>query len=371
MRAVSLLLALSAFVAITPGPPGAPHPQQAQRPGVTDVARGNHDPEQDVDVAGQRVGTAALRAEVGTAQRRRSGHDARGVEKVALTAHGHPDLQGMWLNNTATPLQREKEFADKPFFTEEEALDYETHYLLDRAATINAGKPFELEVGADVDAFDWGHVLPNRRTSLVVDPGDGKIPALTPAAQRLLTQRTEHLVAHYAENPEDLRNGERCLTMVGGSAAGAPLVPALYNNIVQIVQTSDYVMIETEMIHDARVIPLDGRPHLPAAIRQWKGDSIGHWDGATLVVDTTNFTDQTSFRGSGSLLHVIERFALSDADTLTYRFTIDDPASFVRPWSAETMMRRTAEPMFEYACHEANYSMTNILRGARFGNSGW
>jgi hypothetical protein len=272
----------------------------------------------------------------------------------------------MWLNNTATPLQREKDFAEKAFFTEDEALEYETHYLMDRAVAINAGKPFELEVGADLDAFDWGHVLPNRRTSLVVDPADGRVPALTPDAQRLLIERTEHLNAHYAENPEDLRNGERCLTMIGGAAAAPPMLPAFYNNNVQIVQTADYVMIESEMIHDARVIPLDGRPHLPAAIRQWKGDSIGHWEGDTLVVDTTNFTDQTSLRGSSAMLHVVERFALSDANMLSYQFTIDDPASFVSSWSAEMIMWKTDRPMFEYACHEANYSMTNVLRGARF-----
>ena len=292
------------------------------------------------------------------------------AQTTARTPDGRPDLQGMWLNNTATPLQREKDFAEKAFFTEDEALDYETHYLLDRAAAINAGNPFELEVGADVDTFDWGHVLPNRRTSLVVDPADGRVPALTPDAQRLLIERTEHLKAHYAQNPEDLRNGERCLTMIGGTAAGAPMLPAFYNNTVQIVQTANYVMIESEMIHDARVIPLDGRAHLSAAIRQWKGDSVGHWEGDTLVVDTTNFTDQTSFRGSSRMLHVVERFTLSDANMLSYQFTIDDLTSFVRSWSAEMMMWKTDRQMFEYACHEANYSMTDVLRGARFEEKG-
>jgi hypothetical protein len=288
------------------------------------------------------------------------------AQTTARTPNGRPDLQGMWLNNTATPLERRKDFADKEFFTEDEVRAFEKHYLLDRAAVINAGKPFELEVGADEDVFDWGHVLPNRRTSLVVHPADGRLPALTPEAQQLLVERTAHLNLHYAENPEDLRNGERCLGMISGNAAGAPMLPAFYNNNVQIVQTADYVMIESEMIHDARMIFLDGRPHLPAAIRQWKGDSIGHWEGDTLVVDTTNFTDQTSWRGSGSMLHVVERFTLSDAHTLGYQFTIDDPASFVSAWSAEMAMSKTEGRMFEYACHEANYSMTNVLRGARF-----
>ena len=291
------------------------------------------------------------------------------AQSTARTADGRPDLQGIWLNNTATPLERLKDFADKAFFTEDEAREYEKHYLLDRAAAVNIDNPFELEVGADIDIFDSGHVLVNRRTSLIVDPTDGKIPALTPDARRLLMGRAQHLKAHYAENPEDLPNGERCL-MIAGSAAGPPMLPVFYNNNIQIVQTRDYVMILNEMIHDARVISLSRQAHLPAAIRQWKGDSIGRWEGDTLVVDTTNFTDKTTLRGSGSMLHVVERFVRSKVDTLTYQFTIDDPASFVRPWSAESAMAKTDGPIFEYACHEANYSMTNVLRGARFAEKG-
>jgi len=171
------------------------------------------------------------------------------------------------------------------------------------------------------------------------------------------------------ENPEDLPLGQRCL-MIAGSPVGPPMLPVIYNNHIQIVQTRDYVMILNEMIHDVRVIRLDRSAHLSAAIRQWKGDGIGHWEGDTLVVDTTNFTDQTTLRGSGSMLHVVERFTLSDADTLGYQFTIDDPASFVRSWSAEMVMLKTDGPMFEYACHEGNYSMTSVLRGARLGEKG-
>jgi hypothetical protein len=291
------------------------------------------------------------------------------AQSTARTAAGRPDLQGIWLNNTATPLERLKDFADKAVFTEDEVREYEKHYLLDRAAATNIDNPFELEVGADIDVFEWGHVLPNRRTSLIVDPPDGKVPALTAEARRLLTDRAQHLKAHYAENPEDLPNGERCL-MIAGSVAGPPMLPFIYNNNIQIVQTRDYVMILTEMIHDARVIALNRHTHLPATIRQWKGDSIGRWEGDTLVVDTTNFTDKTTLRGSGNMLHVVERFSRSEVDTLTYQFTIDDPASFVRPWSAESAMAKTAGPIFEYACHEANYSMTNALRGARFAEKG-
>jgi hypothetical protein len=144
------------------------------------------------------------------------------------------------------------------------------------------------------------------------------------------------------------------------------MMPAFYNNNLQIVQTRDYVMLVSEMIHDVRIIPLDGRAHLPANVGLWKGHSIGHWDHDTLVVDTTNFTDKTTFRGSGPGLHVIERFSLADPNTLKYQFTVDDTASFSRSWSGESQLRRTDDRMFEYACHEANQSLTNTLRGARF-----
>jgi hypothetical protein len=233
-----------------------------------------------------------------------------------------PNLQGMWSNNTATPLERLKEFAAKPFFTEAEARDYESHYLVDRAAAI-FDDPFELEVGADFDVLDPGKVLSSGRTSLIVDPADGKVPALTADAQRRTRERTDRIRTRYAENPENFPNSERCLNV--GNTAGPPMLPMFYNNNVQIVQTADYVLIHTEMIHDARVVSLRRTTHLPPQIRAWKGDSIGSWDGETLVVDTTNFTEATAFRGSGAALHVIERFSLGDRDTLNYAFTIDDP----------------------------------------------
>ena len=241
-------------------------------------------------------------------------------------------------------------------------------YQLDRTIAISRNKTFELDAAGDLDTYEPGQVLPGGRTSLITDPPDGKVPALTPQGQRLLAERTEHLDRHYAENPEDLPNAERCLVI--GSAAVPPLMPAFYNNTLQIVQTRDYVMILSEMIHDVRVIALDGRAHLPPEIRKWTGDSIGHWEGDTLVVDTTNLTTKTTLRGSGSSMHIIERFTVGPAGTLTYQFTIDDPATFVRSWSAESVMSRTDGMMFEYACHEANYSMSNVLRGARFAEKG-
>lgn len=261
------------------------------------------------------------------------------AQRTARTPNGRPDLQGIWLNNTATPLERLKDFADRAFFNEEEAREYEKHYLLDRAVAANIDNPFELAVGADVDAMEPGHVLRNRRTSLIVDPPDGRIPALTPEGRRRLIEQAQQLKPYSAENPEELRLGERCL-MIAGSPVGPPMLPVFYNNNIQIVQTEHDVMILTEMIHDARVISLDRRAHLPAKLRQWKGDSIGRWQGDALIVDTTNFTDKTTLRGSGSELHVVERFALTDANTLTYQFTIDDPASFVRRGPRRARCRR-------------------------------
>jgi hypothetical protein len=283
---------------------------------------------------------------------------------VARTSDGRIDLQGMWLNDTATPLERPVELAGSEFFTEEQAREYEKRYQLDRTIAISRDKDFELDAAGDLDTYEPGRVLPGGRTSLITDPADGKVPALTPQAQQLVTERAQRREQHYAENPEDLQNAERCLVV--GNAAVPPIMPAFYNNTVQIVQTRDYVVILSEMIHEARVIPLDGRPHLPPGMHRWTGDSIGRWEGDTLVVDTANFTTRTTLRGSGPALHLIERFTLSGPDTLSYRFTIDDPASFVRPWSAESVMTRTDGMMFEYACHEANYSMSNVLRGARF-----
>jgi hypothetical protein len=279
------------------------------------------------------------------------------------TPHGHPDLQGLWLNDTATPLERPKEANGRAAFTEPEARDYESRYQLDRTLALSRNKSFELDAAGDLDTYEPGHLLPGRRTSMLTDPNDGSVPPLTPEAQRLLRERNQHLEEHYAENPEDLRPAERCLIV--GNTHVPPLMPAFYNNTLQIVQTQDAVMILSEQIHDVRVISLNRTTHLPVSVQRWAGDSIGRWEGDTLVVDTTNFSPRTTFRGSGTKLHLIERFSLSDANTLRYQFTIDDP-SFTRAWSADSQMTRTAGPMYEYACHEANYSMGYILSGERF-----
>jgi hypothetical protein len=285
--------------------------------------------------------------------------------QTSRTPDGHSDLQGMWLNDTATPLERLKDWADRATLPDAEARDYEKRYQLDRTVALTRDTPeFELDVAGDLDTYVAGRLLPGNRTSLITDPPDGRVPPLSAEAQRRLRDQAERQNGHYAEGPENFTFAERCLQVANTSAP--PMMPAFYNNNVQIVQTRDYVVIVSEMIHDVRVIPLDGRAHLPASIGQWKGHSVGRWDRDTLVVDTTNFSDKTTFRGSGTGLHLVERFSISDANTLKYQFTVDDPASFARSWSGESLMTRTNDRMFEYACHEANQSLPNTLRGARF-----
>ena len=200
-----------------------------------------------------------------------------------------------------------------------------------------------------------------KRTSLIIDPADGKVPPITPEARQRNTAMMRSFSNFDSVKARPL--SERCL--IGfGSTSGPPMLPVLYNNNYQIVQTPDHVMILVEMVHDARIIRMNGT-HAPANVRQWLGDSIGHWEGDTLVVDTTNFTDQTRFRGSSENLHVIERFTRADPNTILYRVTIDDPSTFAKIWTAEYPFVATKGPVYEYACHEGNYSMTDILGGAR------
>ena len=199
------------------------------------------------------------------------------------------------------------------------------------------------------------------RTSLITDPPDGRIPALTADGQQRAAARAEARRQHPADGPEDRSLGERCLLF----NAGPPMLSGPYNNYVQIAQNRDHVVILNEMIHDVRIVPLDGRPHPPPAIRKLLGDSRGRWQGNTLVVETTNFSDKTNVRGSGERLRLVEKFTRADATTLLYEFTLDDPASFVKPWTAILPMTKTDDRIYEYACHEGNYAMTGILRGAR------
>jgi hypothetical protein len=280
-----------------------------------------------------------------------------------------PNLEGIWNSATATPLERPSELKDKAFFTPEEALRWEQQVAQRNAEPSPATGAKRTGTGTYNTFYrEFGtRTVKTRRTSIVIDPPDGRIPALTPAADAVKRRRLERLKLF--EHPEDLGLQDRCLAF---STAGPPMLPYSYNSNYQIVQTEDAVMIHAEMIHDTRIIRLDGRPHLPPHIRVWMGDSIGQWQGDTLVVDTTNFPDGSGFYGDAGgnfgwdrNLHLVERFRLFDDDTLLYQFEVDNPSAFTQPWKGELTMSRSDGHIFEFACHEANYSLTNMLRGYR------
>jgi hypothetical protein len=274
------------------------------------------------------------------------------------TPDGQPDLQGYWTNATFTPLERPGEFAGKEFFTPEEAAAYEKQRI-DSFLGQPADNIHYDDAIWQTETYKKG--VSGLRTSLIVDPRDGRIPPLTPEARKRAADR-----AARRGNPDDAAenrtNLERCLTW---GADVPPLLPAVYYANLQIIQGAGYVVVMTETIHSARIIPLDGRPHLGRNLRPWVGDSRGHWVGNTLVVDTTNYSDKIGFRGAGENLHVTERFTRVDADTIRYEFTVDDPTTWTRSWSADIPMRRMQGPLYEYACTEGNYGLANILRGAR------
>jgi hypothetical protein len=280
------------------------------------------------------------------------------------TPEGRPDLQGVWSFATLTPLERPGQLAGKSVLTDEEAAAFEKE-TLDRTNADRRPEGAEADVAVAYNNawYDRGtKIVGTKRTSLVTDPPDGRIPALTPEGQKKADARADVRREHGpADGPEARSLAERCL-MFG---AGPPMVPGPYNNNVQFLQSRDHVVILNEMIHDARIVPLHGGPHAPAGIRRWQGDSRGRWEGDTLVVDTTNFSDRTNFRGADENLHLVERFKRVDANTLLYEFTVDDPTAFTKPWTGTIPMTRSAEPMYEYACHEGNYAMGGILRGAR------
>ncbi|MBI2149985.1 MAG: hypothetical protein HYU27_05200 [Acidobacteria bacterium] len=279
------------------------------------------------------------------------------------TPDGRPDLQGIWNNSTMTPLERPAEFAGKEFFTPEEVVAYEKQVLQQSNADRRDGGA-DADVGRAYNEFwrDRGPVVATRRTSLVIDPPDGRIPPLTPEAQKRNAARAQYRKLHPADGPDDRPLAERCLLW---NSAGPPMLPVGYNSNYQIIQSPGYVVIHIEMIHDARIIPVDGRPHLPSGVRQWLGDSRGRWEGNTLVVETTNFTDKTAFRGASGKMRLTERFTRAAQNMLLYEFTVEDEASFTKPWTAQIPMMKTEGPLFEYACHEGNYGLTNVLAGTR------
>ena len=297
---------------------------------------------------------------------------------VPRAADGHPDLSGIWTNVTITPLERPRELAGKEFFTPQEAVEYEKTHVRNRDDR-DAIKGTNADVTNAYNDFWWDSgtkVVKTRRTSIIVDPPDGRIPALTLHRQSQLRATADARRARCtrpgcglenngqpgpADGPEDRPLMERCLSF--GNAA--PMLPTAYNNNYEIVQTPGFVGIDVEMVHQMRRIPLDGSPHVASNVRLWVGDSRGRWEGDTLVIDTTNFTPDTSFRGSDENLHLIERLTRIDADTILYRFTIDDPTAFTKPWTGEIPFVKASGPLYEYACHEGNLGMTGILAGAR------
>jgi hypothetical protein len=280
------------------------------------------------------------------------------------TPEGQPDLQGVWSFATLTPFERPAELAGKAYLTPEEAAEYakakkerENKDIRKKGTTADVGAAYN-------DAWwDFGTTASNQ-TSLIMDPPDGKLPALTPAGQDRAKTRAA-VNARIPVGPEDRSLWERCIL---GFNAGPPMMPSAYNNNVRIVQTRYQVALLNEMVHDTRIIPLDGSPH--GTVRRWTGDSRGHWEGNTLVVDTINFTNQGT--GTANLrvatdesFHLTERFTRRDANTLIYEFTVDDPSIWTKPWTASVPMTRSDEFIFEYACHEGNHGMVGILAGAR------
>ena len=284
------------------------------------------------------------------------------------TSWGHPDLQGIWTNETITPFERPDELSGKDFLSEEEASELEQQTAQKNAAADGTSPPGTVG-GYNRFWFDSGsEVLSTRQTSLVVDPPDGKVPVRPEAEAKRDDNR-----AHSTESYEHMSLWDRCITRgVPGS-----MFPTAYNNAYQILQTPGHVVILYEMIHDARIIPLDGGPHVGPKIRLWLGDSRGHWEGNTLVVDTTNFTDKGRVESRGAsqrimglpqseALHVVERFTLVEADTIGYEVTIEDPEAYTKPWKVTMPLNRDQDyQMFEYACHEGNTAIGLILGGAR------
>ncbi len=296
--------------------------------------------------------------------------------QLPRTETGDPDLQGVWTSATLTRFDRPDEFGDRLILTPQEARKIEG---TEEQFVANAAKPSDpkkKEVAGVCTNFQFGCGYNNfwidrgsqviridgqPRSSILIDPPNGKLPPLT-AARR--TQLAEHRKTHVRyDGPETLALAERCLLSFG-SSSGPPMLPVLYNNHYQIVQTKDTVTILIEMVHDARIVRMNDQ-HVPSSVRKWMGDSIGHWDGNTLVVETTNFTTQEGFRGSTENAKVTERFTRVGPSTINYKFTVDDPAAFTRSFSGEIPFNKTADHIYEYGCHEGNYALPGILAGAR------
>ena len=292
------------------------------------------------------------------------------AQEVPRTAWGAPDLQGVWDFRSLTPMERPTDFADQEVFTEEEAASFSEEVIRDQSRDLQDPEA-QAATGRVVPYndfwFDWGSTVTTDRTSLIVDPPDGRIPELTPAAE---SRRAARATARQGVGRDEVSPGgwldelsapARCIM---GFNQGPPMTPSAYNNNMQLFQTEDHVVILNEMIHDARIVPLGDRPGLSPQIRQWTGSSRGRWEGNTLVVETTNRRD-SSFRGATRDLRLTERFTRADAQTLVYEVTLEDSDTWTRPWTFMVPMAKNSGEVYEYACHEGNYYMGNMLRGKR------
>jgi hypothetical protein len=290
--------------------------------------------------------------------------------KAPRTADGQPDLQGYWSNTTYTPLLRPANVT-KPFFTGEEAKEIIKKAASDEAEQTVPGTVADVHYDFTQFGLDRSQsaLALNLRTSLIVDPSDGKLPPLSAAGQKRAEERAE--ARGRMGGPFDAAQNQslsvRCINM---DRDGPPMLAGAYNNNYQFMQTAGYVMILVEMLHDVRIVPLGNVPDPPEGIRQVMGISRGRWEGETLVIETTNFTDRTAFQGSSEKMHLTERFTRVADDTLRYEFTVNDPATWTRPWTAEVLWKKTVGPIFEHACHEGNYGLANILAGARAEEKG-
>ena len=298
--------------------------------------------------------------------------------KAPLASDGHPDLQGFWANNNATPLERPQELANHPVLTDAEVKAMRTKAeemfvsgkndavfgdLMFRTvwANVKGLKAGFTSVDGETGDYssEWNdHRVWDNRTALITDPADGHLPPMTDRAKKVQEEQRIAL-QRPARGPEDRSYSERCITR------GSPQIRAGYQSYFQIVQTPAAVMIMTEMFHDVRVIKLEDKPHPPAGVQEWLGDSRGHWEGNTLVIDTTNYRPRAFQNVSSEKLHTTERISRQDAETLRYELTVNDPDTWAKPWSVMIPLQRSAQPVYEYACHEGNYGLAGILAGAR------
>jgi len=306
-----------------------------------------------IPVAGQ--GPAAAPKTSGTASK---------AYTAPRTPDGQPDLQGFWTNGTYTPLER-PDGITKEFYTKEEAAKIEKDAAAFESDEAEPGTVADVhydrtQFGVDRSLAGFAS---NMRTSLIVDPPNGKLPPLSAEGQRRAAERAAaRKGVGIWDSAQTAPFGARCLIL---DHSGPPMLSANYNNGYQFVQTPGYVTILVEMVHHARIIPIDGRPRMPGAVRQWTGSSRGHWEGETLVVETANFNGKFPIQGSSDKMRLTERFTRTSAEMIRYQFTVDDPGTWTRPWSGEIPMRKSTGPMFEHACHEGNYDLRNLLTTAR------